>query len=280
MADIPVALFSSLSSDIGLELAKRYRRDGWIVAGTYRATESLAAMQEVAGRNLWFCDLDSIDSIHAVAEAFRATGLRWRTFVSCASQPQPLTAFFETPFDAWSQSVHVNAIEQLRVLHAVHGCRQQGAVCDVVFFAGPGTNSAVVNFSALTIGKTMLIKMCELLDAECPDLNTFIIGPGWTRTKTHATIINDPSVSVEKRQQTMAFLQSQQGTSFDDIYDCIRWLSAGGRSRAGGRNFSVVHDLWGDERLDAALVSTPSMYKFRRSGNDWADKEAHSRESP
>lgn len=280
MADMPVALFSSLSSDIGLELARRYRRDGWLIAGTYRSAESLPAMREVAGQNLWYCDLDNVDSIHAAAEAFRVTGLQWRTFVSCASQPQPLTAFFETQFDAWSQSVHVNAIEQLRFLHAVHGRRVSDTVCDVVFFAGPGTNSAVVNFSALTIGKMMLIKMCELLDAECPDLNAFIIGPGWTRTKTHATIINDPGVSLEKRRETVAFLRSQEGTSFDDIYDCIRWLSAGGRKRAGGRNFSVVHDLWGDARLAAALANTPSMYKFRRSGNDWADKEARPYESP
>jgi NAD(P)-dependent dehydrogenase (short-subunit alcohol dehydrogenase family) len=280
MADMPVALFSSLSSDIGLELARRYRRDGWLVAGTYRSSDSLPALREVAGRNLWHCDLNDVESVDAAAAAVRATGLRWNTFVSCASQPQPLTAFFDTPFDGWSQSIHVNAIEQLRFLHAVHGCRVSESVCDVVFFAGPGTNSAVVNFSALTIGKMMLIKMCELLDAECPDLNAFIIGPGWTRTKTHATIINDPDVSPEKRRETAAFLERETGTSFDDIYDCIRWLSAGGRERAGGRNFSVVHDLWGDERLAAALASTPSMYKFRRSGNDWADKETQRHESP
>jgi len=273
MTDQPVVLFSSLSSDIGLELARRYRRDGWIVAGTYRSASSLPALREVAGENLWHCDLDNRVTIEASVAAFRASGLRWRTFVSCASQPGPLSVFFDTPFDAWSQSVHVNAIEQLRMLHAVHDCRASEGLSDVVFFAGPGTNSAVLNFSALTIGKMMLIKMCELLDAECPDLNAFIIGPGWTRTKTHHTIINDPSVSEEKRRETLAFLESQTGTSFEDIYACIRWLSAGGRHRAGGRNFSVVHDLWGDDRLAAELLRDSSMYKFRRAGNDWKAKE-------
>ena len=140
------------------------------------------------------------------------------------------------------------------------------------FSGGPGTNNAVTNFSALTLSKTMLLKSCELLHAENEDINAFIVGPGWTRTKTHDAILSDPHVSEEKRQGTLDFLSSNSGTSMDDIYDCIRWLSEAGRAVAGGRNFSVVHDHWGSDELAQELSNDFDMYKLRRYRNDWKDK--------
>ena len=41
------------------------------------------------------------------------------------------------------------------------------------------------NYSAYCVGKLLLIKMTELLDSECPDLQVSIIGTGWVNTKIH-----------------------------------------------------------------------------------------------
>ena len=76
-------------------------------------------------------------------------------------------------------------------------------------------------------------------------------------------------MSPDKRAETVAFLQSQTGTSMDDIYDSIRWLAAQGRAVSGGRNFSIVHDAWGSDELADALRRDPDMYKLRRHGNQW-----------
>jgi hypothetical protein len=116
----------------------------------------------------------------------------------------------------------------------------------------------------------MLTKMCELIDAENPDINAFIVGPGWTKTKIHQLIAQDPHVSEQKREETETFIKGDEGTSLDDIYQCIEWLRSQGRGASGGRNFSVVHDPWrGSKRnaLEEALASDPNMYKLRRSGN-------------
>jgi NAD(P)-dependent dehydrogenase (short-subunit alcohol dehydrogenase family) len=268
----PVVFLSSITSDIGIALAQRYARDGYVVAGTYRSTELLPALQDIPGIHLFYCDLADVASIATSVADFKATGLQWDVFVSLASWPPPLRSFFDCPFDDWSFSVHVNAIEQLRVLHALYPLRHTEVECSAIFFAGPGTNNAVKDFSALTVSKIMLIKMCELLDAECADLNSFIVGPGWTRTKTHDLILADPHLTEAKRSETEAFLAKGDGTSMDDIYESMRWLSEAGRAVAGGRNFSIVHDCWGSDELRQQLMTDPDMYKLRRYGNLWKQR--------
>jgi NAD(P)-dependent dehydrogenase (short-subunit alcohol dehydrogenase family) len=268
----PVVFLSSITSDIGLALAAHYVADGWTVAGTYRSSSLLPQLTALGIEHLYFCDLADPATIARSSAEFAATGLRWDTFISLASLPPPLCGFFSGPFDAWSHSVHVNAIEQLRQLHTLYPTRRPGCVADVVFFAGPGTNGAPRDFSALTTAKIMLIKMCELLHAEAPDLNPFIVGPGWTRTKTHDLILADPDVSPEKKAETQAFLNRGGGTPMAEIYACIRWLCTQGRDVAGGRNFSVVHDIWGRDELASALRRDPWMYKLRRHGNAFKER--------
>jgi len=273
-----LVFIGSVTSDIGIALAQKYSKDGYSIAGTYRSKKLLHKLASLPNCYLYYCDFNDTKTIDQCVSQFAAKKLRWDTFISCAAMPQPLTSFFESDFEQWSQSVHVNAIEHLRFLHSVYPLRNANVTANVVFFAGPATNNAVKNFSAYAISKIMLIKMCELLDAENEDLNVFIVGPGWTRTKGHELILSDPDVSPEKYNETLNFLKSKAGTSMDDIYNCIRWLSAQGRKVAGGRNFSVVYDPWkGDLNsvLAAQLKSDTNMYKLRRYKNYlFSDRQA------
>ncbi len=269
----PVVFIHAISSDIGIAMAQRYLRDGFEVAGTYRSQELLHQLSGVPKSQLFYCDLlDHASQIDSIA-AFAATGLRWDTFISCASIPTPLTRFFESDFDIFDESVHVNAVEQLRYLHELFPYRNCKCENNIVFWGGPGINAAVSNFSALIVAKMMLLKMCELLDFEYDFLNVFILGPGWTKTKAHNLILNDKDVSPEKYAETKHFLENEPGTSMDDIYNCLRWLSDKGRNVAGGRNFSVVHDFWNTPELESALLNDPDMYKIRRHKNNWKDKQ-------
>jgi len=175
-------------------------------------------------------------------------------------------------FDEWSDSVHINAIEQLGVLHQLYPYRNQNQIANVVFFAGGGVNDAVINFSAYTISKIMLIKMCEFLDAENEDLNIFIVGPGWTKTKTHYLILENADRTDPKYHETLDFIKNEEGTSMDDIYGCIKWLSEQGKEVTSGRNFSLVNDKWKGNlsaRLSSELKCDINMYKLRRCKNDF-----------
>jgi len=275
---VKTILILSVSSDIGLFLAKKYLSSGHRVIGTYRSAQAVKAVAGHPNCHLFACDIHEPRNLSEFVEHVKGLGSHWDTFISCVGYPLPLQPFFDSDFDQWQKSVEVNSLDQLRAVHMLYPLRNAQGAADVVFFAGGGTNNAVVNLSAYTIGKIMLVKMCEFLDAEAPDLNIFIVGPGWTKTKTHQMILNDPHVSRAKFEETEKFMQGKEGTSLEDIFQCIQWLCAQGRSIAGGRNFSVVHDPWRSpqrEQLVEQLKVDSGMYKLRRHNNDFMQpKEA------
>jgi NAD(P)-dependent dehydrogenase (short-subunit alcohol dehydrogenase family) len=273
MPDSPkTILILSVSSDIGLFLAQQYLSLGHRVIGTYRSDQAVKTLSKNPQCHLLACDIHEPHSLTSFVEQVKALGVYWDTLISCVGDPLPVQPFFDADFDQWQQSVEVNSLDQLRAVHMLYPLRNAQGIADVVFFAAGGANNAVVNLSAYTIGKIMLTKMCEFLDAENPDLNVFIVGPGWTKTKVHQKILNDPHVSKVKFEETQKFMQGKEGTSLDDIFNCIQWLCAQGRSIAGGRNFSVVHDPWRApqrEKLIEQLKANGGMYKLRRHNNDF-----------
>lgn len=257
----------SITSDIGLAMAQKYYQQGFKVAGTYKSEGLLAEVRKLDA-DVCFCDLSDAKSIVETIDYFRKQSIRWNTYISCASTCNPLQAFYEANFDEWIEGLQVNAIGHLRLLHGMHELRSSDSA-NVIFFTGPGTNNAPRNFSAAIVSKIMLYKMCEILQEENPTMNTFIIGPGWTKTKTHQEILASPHISEEKYLETIDFLENRAGTDMEDIYECIRWLENQGAGVAGGRNFSVVNDKWGSAHLSNALKNNSEMYKLRRYLNDW-----------
>jgi len=267
-----VVLLISITSDIGTALATRYASEGFTVVGTYRSTKQLNKLTNIPNCRLFSCDINDRQSVARFTKEYVELGLPWDTFISLPASPLPLKAFFRCDFDDWAGSIHINSIEQLRVLHQLYPFRNKEQVSNVVFFAAGGVNNAVVNFSALTVSKIMLIKMCEFLDAENEDLNIFIVGPGWTKTKTHHLILEHVDRTDERYQKTINFMENEEGTSMDDIYGCIKWLCEQGKEVSSGRNFSVVNDKWKGQpstKLASELRSDSNMYKLRRSKNDF-----------
>jgi len=266
-----VVVIISITSDIGIALAHRYAKAGYNIVGTYRSTGQLDQLSKISNLHLFSCDIMKKQEIVSFVKNFETLGLKWDTFISLPCTPLPLKAFFECDFDEWSESVHLNAIEQLRLLHHLHPFRNNTSISDVVLFAGGGVNNAVINFSAYTISKIMLVKMCEFMDAENKDLNIFIIGPGWTKTKVHYITLENVDKNSNKYKETSDFLSNHKGTSMDDIFECVSWLCNQGKDIASGRNFSVVNDQWQGRKnriLAEELKKDSNIYKLRRFKND------------
>jgi NAD(P)-dependent dehydrogenase (short-subunit alcohol dehydrogenase family) len=262
-----------VSSDMGSALAERYLNDGCLVVGTYRQKLSRPA---AAGLTLLPCDVGSQESMNQTVAAYTELGQPWDIFISAVGTEEPIGPFFDCDFKAWEESVIVNSTAQLRMLHALYPHRRKGQITQAAFFAGGGTNNAFANYSAYCISKIMLIKMCELLADENPDLNVFILGPGFVRTKIHQQTLNSRAAAGNNYEKTIRFLTADDpGTSHDDIYRCVNWCIAQGRNVAGGRNFSVVHDPWrdGGEPLAEQLRNDPDKFKLRRHRNaDCSDR--------
>ena len=274
MAAQKTIVILSVSSDIGLFLAKKYLERGDRVIGTYRSDENLNELKENPNCTLFYCNINGRKSVDLFVDQLTKQGVVWNTLVSCVGQLTPAQPFFECDFDEWEESVHINSMDQLRVIHKLYPSRQPKAA-NVVLFAGGAMNNAVINMSAYTISKIFLAKMCEFLDAENKDLNVFIIGPGWTKTKIHEQILADPRSVKAKVEETQNALKDKEGTSLEDIFKCIDLFCTKGKNIAGGRNFSVVYDPWREktvENLLSELEKDANMYKLRRHKNEFMHK--------
>ncbi len=264
------AIIISSSSDIGGAMTERWLSRGWRVYGTYRRDSKLIRKLQRKGAELVLCDLSEPESIHRSCQILRKICPLWDVLVLCSGTQEPVGPFASTHFCAWERSVQLNFTAQMRVVHQMLPSRKINPTLEpcVLFFAGGGTNSAPVNYSAYIVSKIALIKMCELLDAEIGDTRFVILGPGWVKTKIHAATLEAKERAGDNYQKTLAKLDSQECTSMETVLDCCDWVVGTPRSITSGRNFSVVFDPWPSRELEIRLARDPQMYKLRRHGNE------------
>ncbi len=260
-----------LGSDIGRHLATRFASDGWTVKGTYRSQAGLHGLPESIESVR--CDLASGESISTARTWLRAHCNGWRTLVVAAGTEEPIGSFWDCDPDEWDRGIQINSLAPLRLVRDLYGMRDRAGAPAVAFFSGSGTNNAAPAYSAYCASKIMLIKMCELLDAESPDTSFFIIGPGIVRTKIHDETVKAGARAGSNHERVISFLGSPEpGTSHDDIYACVRWCMSAGKNAVGGRNISLVHDAWkagGARALEQWLAGDSNRYKLRRFGNEY-----------
>ncbi len=261
---------AAISSDIGCQLAHLYRKRGYDVVGTYRSSANLESLQADLGIALLPCDIAQPASIAAAAAQLATQNKPWEIFIGAAGQLSPIGAFFDCDIADWSASVTLNSVSQLQLLHAIFPHRRQGVTSKIAFLVGGGINGTFTNYSAYCLGKMMLVKMCELLDDEYPDLHTIAIGTGWVDTKIHRQTLEAAQQAGVNYGRTVDFRASKQkGTSYEDIFGCIDWCFGQERGATSGRNFSVVHDAWNKDAdgLVTQLLHDSAKYKLRRHGN-------------
>lgn len=268
MASYRTVFILSASSDIGLHLMDRYLAEGCVVIGTYRRPHALDKYLTHPRAHVLPLDLDEPQCIDEALKFMRNKNLTWDLFIASNGTMEPIGPFMDLDGAAWQQSITTNALMPSRLLKALYPLRRPGQVSSAAFFAGGGTNNPFRNYSAYCLSKIILIKLCELLDDEAPEIKAFILGPGYVRTKIHAETMAAAERAGENLERTQNFMATD-GTALDDIYDCMEWCVTQSRSVVGGRNFSVVHDPWrnGGAALAAALTSDANRYKLRRAGN-------------
>lgn len=249
------AIIIGMTSDMGRELASRYRAEGWTVWGTGRN-----GLKDV------FCEMTlPFDRRYAV-DAFRRTGRRWDLLIVAVGTEEPIGSFWACGDEEWERGIQVNALSPLRLVRGLYPYRNPEA--SICFFSGSGSNGVLPNYSAYCASKILLMKMCELLDAESEDTSIFIMGPGIVRTKIHQETLRAGERAGRNLQRVTDFLNSgEPGTPHDAIFECLEWCRKAGKAAVGGRNIALAHDEWRGEALASVLRHDPDMYKLRRYGN-------------
>ena len=260
----------SISSDIGFYLAKDWLNLGVQVSGTYRTWSNKCDELVKLGAKLIECDLGDIKSIDNSIRELNKNN-KWDDLIVATGSQEPIGNFSDCNIEAWSNSIDVNFISQIRFIHGLLPNRnlEDSCVPSVLMFAGGGTNSATIDYSAYTISKIASIKMIELLDAEINDTTFSILGPGWVKTKIHDATIQSKDAAGSNYFKTLEMLEAEGKKCYpmEKVIDCCNWILSSDRELVGGRNFSSVFDPWESDEIEK-IKDNPNNFKLRRFGNE------------
>lgn len=260
------------TSDIAIEMIRDYLANDNEVITTYREI-SLFPKEFKKRKNLKLIKLNinsSEEKDNKVSELLSASK-NWDFLIFATGTQKPVGNFEQVSFKDWKNSIFINAIGQLEILHSMLLLRNKNnnRGAQVLFFAGAGSNSAPTRYSAYISSKIFLTKMVELLHEEIPDVLFTIIGPGWVKTKIHnATIEAGKEYAGANYDLTIKKL-GENLTSYKAIINTFNWCMSQPKKTVSGRNFSVVFDDINNVRLIDELNNNENMYKLRRFGNDW-----------
>lgn len=245
-------LVVSASSDIGCAVVKNYYKDNFITA-TYRSkNDNILSVAENENTRIAYLDLEYDYSI----EKFSETMGEWDLCFCCVGEPLPIGPFFDTDFSEWQKSVAVNSILQLKLIHKIKDRASKDA--SVVFFGSGGTNKSIKDFSAYTIGKTILCKAAELIAEENPSMRVFVFGPGWVYSKMHERIYNKLTHSKEWKDKTKEIVErGMSQNEYGDLLSKIDTILNLPPELVSGKNFCITDDV--DE-----IQAGKDLYKFRR----------------
>ena len=248
------AIIFGITSEIGEYTAEHLKIDNWDVYGTSR-TKSSPKIAKL--------DLHNHDQVENFI--FNTQWLEnWTLACFFAATMKPIGPFFNIDFKEWEESIYINIISQISLLHKIWPYRNKHDKVTVSFLAGGGTNSEFDNYSAYCISKIALIKFTELISSENPNSKFFIIGPGYMKTKIHNETLEAGEMAGRNLKKTLDFFDSK-GTTFERFYDHFKWCLNSSIKEISGRNFSTVHDSWeGSNSLLARLELDPDLFKLRR----------------
>ncbi len=265
------AIIMSATSDIAVSVCEKWHRDGYELYGTYRKKNDNYAKLKNLGVHLFSCDMSDQDSVEKSCRPILEACGDWNVILFATGTPAPVGNFKNIDMPQWIKSVQINFVYQMFATHIfLEKINIKDEIPSIIYFAGGGTNNAVLNYSAYTISKIALIKMCELLDAEIENVKFSIIGPGWVKTKVHnITLEAGESLAGENYHKTVKKLASatSEFIPMESVIKSLDWVIEQPKAVVGGRNFSTGSDCFDDKALLARLLENKDMYKLRRHGN-------------
>ncbi len=185
--------------------------------------------------------------------------VRWDLVLIPIGTVAPVGLWHEQLHERWDAAIDTNVLLPVRLLREMWAFRNPGA--SVCFFAGANPNKPMENYSAYSVGKMALLKACEHLDLESPDVKLFALAPGVVLTKIHTATLQ-AGVKNERLERATR----DGGVPIERIYSCLKWCIGQTKAVVGGRNICVSDSKdWDTERLLAhRLENNSNLFKLRR----------------
>ncbi len=252
------------TSDIGINLINSFLKKNYEVYATYRSEENKKDFRD--GVHWFQLDISSNKDRKDFKRWLEKIN-NWNIFISCIGSQEPIGLIESIDSMKWMEGINLNSTYQMTALIEALPFRDKDQECSVMLFAGGGTNSATPNYSAQTLGKILLIKFVELIDAEIEQLKIFILGPGWVKTKIHNATLKSRNQSGQNFHKTLEMLNSNKMNPISKVVDDINHLLSMPKNLISGRNFSSVHDDLSIKNLKRLYEIDKDFYKLRRCLN-------------
>ena len=110
-------LILGINADIGKNIASFFLKDGLEVVGTYRKKKPVFSSKNIS---LYKCDLTKRGDINKLIKNLKKIKFKWDYIFSSVGTSEPISKFFETKFNTWKNSINVNFISQLEVIHSLY----------------------------------------------------------------------------------------------------------------------------------------------------------------
>jgi short-subunit dehydrogenase len=257
------SIILSISSDIGFTIAKTWLGKRKII-GTYLSNSKKIEYLKSNGVKLYKVNFKKKDSVDKFCK--KISSKKVSSIISAVGTQNPISNFEKVNFDDWTDSIFINAINQIRCV--VNLTKKRKKPIKVILFAGGGTNNATKSYSAYTLSKIMLIKFSELIDYEMKSVSCSIIGPGFVKTKIHDATINNKIGAGNHYKKTINRFNSKNCVPIYKVVECVDWALSQSKKVVSGRNISLVYDDWGSKKFNNLLLKNTNIYKLRRFGND------------
>ncbi len=262
---MPVALIVGNDSEIGALIANYLRGENWDVHSTSRRRDLVERLQNP---KLNYCDMLDKQSIKKVASAFVNGNPGWNLIVLSIGQLRPIGRITDTDFDEWEESIKLNFLNQVyfikQILSLTGNLSAQRRT--ILTFAGSGTNSAPINFSAYTLSKIGLIKATELFASEYSDCAFVSLGTGWIKSAIHSQTLEAGELAGGAFQETVRRLDEGDFGDPNLICDFISWMNSQPIKFISGLNFALQGDGWNSPDFIERVSKFPNNFKLRRLG--------------
>ena len=247
-------------SELGGIATNHLKSEGWQVIGTSRRQNNSIS------DGVFHCDLGNRNSITSACSDVLGDGVGFDLVILSIGQLSPVGRISEIDFEAWNSSFDVNFVNQVFFIREIIKNLSSLGYSGTKFlsFAGSGTNSAPVNFSAYTLSKIALIKSMELFSVEFPNYYFLSLGTGWMKSAIHNQTLDAGPIAGESYFETVRRISEDDFGSPSLFSDFLDWYISLSDTQISGRNVALQGDDWKEPEFIPRLKATSNSYKLRR----------------
>lgn len=183
---MPSVLITGANRGLGLEFARQYAADGWMVLATCRTPELATDLNSIDGVRVFKLDVDDFDAVGKLAAELSGTAID--VLISNAGVYGPKGyALSDLDFTAWEEVMRTNVMAPLRVVQcfaphvAASDLKRIATLSSKMGSMADNSSGGSYIYRSSKAGVNAVMKSVAQ-DFAPQGITTVILHPGWVRT--------------------------------------------------------------------------------------------------